>query len=275
VAFYLKEVRRFAEWAEKEGRPAGAPGDLLAVARQDAEAYFTALADEGRAKSTMRSRWISLRSFYRWAVEDDELDESPLARVHVPKANPPPVAVINADDISRLLRTCAGRDFADRRDAAIISLLHATGMRVSEACGLQLEDIDLVQRVALIHGKGDKDRVVRFDPKTAAHLDRYKRARARHSYASSPRFFLGYRGPLGRNGVGSMLQKRAAEAGITHVWPHKFRHTFADRWLSSGGSEGDLQRLGGWENAEIMRRYGASRATDRALKAYDNILGDT
>lgn len=68
-----------------------------------------------------------------------------------------------------------------------------------------------------------------------------------------------------------MLDKRAAIAGIDHVHPHQLRHTWADRWLRAGGNEGDLQRLGGWESAEIMRRYGEARAVDRALAAYDTI----
>lgn len=68
-----------------------------------------------------------------------------------------------------------------------------------------------------------------------------------------------------------MLNKRAEEAGVDHVHPHRLRHTWADRWLRAGGNEGDLQRLGGWESAEIMRRYGAARAVDRALAAYDSV----
>lgn len=68
-----------------------------------------------------------------------------------------------------------------------------------------------------------------------------------------------------------MPNKRATQAGIGHVHPHQRRHTWADRWLRAGGNEGDLQRLGGWESAEIMRRYGAARAVDRALAAYDTV----
>ena len=68
-----------------------------------------------------------------------------------------------------------------------------------------------------------------------------------------------------------MLERRAQAAGIGHIHAHQLRHTFADRFLSAGGNEGDLQRLGGWESSEIMRRYGAARAVDRALNAYDGL----
>lgn len=113
--------------------------------------------------------------------------------------------------------------------------------------------------------------MVRFDAATAAALDRYKRVRARHAYAGLPWLWIGHRGRTTRKGVPAMLNKRAAQAGIGHVHPHQLRHTWADRWLRAGGNEGDLQRLGGWESAEIMRRYGAARAVDRALAAYDTV----
>lgn len=273
VDLYTREVTRFADWLDAEGRT----GDLLRVTRRDAEGYITALRELGRSPSTIRSRWIALRSFYNWCLEEDELDASPLAKVRVPKPDPPPPEVVPVDDLRLLLKACEGRTFEDRRDAALLRFLVATGLRASEACALAVDDIDLRNRVVHVrHGKGDRSRLVRFDPATAAALDRYRRARARHRHAGSPRFWLGFRGPLTRKGLGPILDKRCAQAGIGHVHPHQLRHTFADRFLSNGGTEGDLQRLGGWENAEVMRRYGAARATDRALDAYDNVahMGD-
>lgn len=214
---------------------------------------------------------------YGWLVEEDELDESPLAKVRVPKPDPPPPEVISEDQLRALLRACDGRAFEDRRDAALIRMMAATGLRVSELCSLTLADVDFTLRLATVRsGKGDKARVVRFDPATAAALDRYKRIRGRHRLAARPELWIGFRGPLTRKGVPLILDKRAAMAGIGHVHAHQLRHTWAHRWLASGGTEGDLQRLGGWANAEVMRRYGAAQAVDRALAAYDavNPLGD-
>jgi site-specific recombinase XerD len=273
VDLYVREVTRFADWLEAEDRT----DDLLRVARRDAEAYIGHMRDQGRAPATIRSRWIALRSFYGWTVEEEELDASPMAKVKVPKTEPPAPETVGADDLRLLLKACEGRSFEDRRDMALLRFMVATGLRASEVCDLATDDIDLRSRVAHVrHGKGDRARLVRFDPGTAAALDRYKRARARHRLAASPRFWLGWRGPLTRKGLGPILNKRCAEAGIAHVNPHRLRHTFADRFLSAGGNEGDLQRLGGWENSDVMRRYGAARATDRALEAYDTVspLGD-
>jgi site-specific recombinase XerD len=272
VRLYVDEARRFVAWLEANGRPTSAPGDLLAVERRDVEAWLGALRAQGLAQSTMRSRWIAMRNLYGWALEEEEIDQNPVAKVKVEKANPPAPDLLRDDEIKLLLRACDGTDFYARRDQALIRLMLATGARVSEVCDLALDDVDLRNRVALIrHGKGDHARLVRYDPATGAALDRYKRVRARHHYAGMPWLWIGFRGKLTRKGVPAILAKRGAEAGVGHVHPHQFRHFWADRWLAAGGNEGDLQKLGGWESPEIMRRYGAARAVDRALAAYDTV----
>jgi site-specific recombinase XerD len=272
IRLYIDEAARFASWLAANGQPAGAPGDLLMVDRQDVETWIGTMQAAGLAKSTIRSRWIALRNFYGWLVDEDELDESPLAKVKVPRPDPPPPDVLTAEELRALLKACEGRAFEDRRDAALVRFMVATGLRVSETCALHLSDIDYANRLATVRsGKGDKARLVRFDPSTAAALDRYRRARARHRLASRPELWIGFRGPLTRKGVPAILDKRAAMAGIDHVHAHQLRHTWAHRWLAAGGTEGDLQRLGGWANSDVMRRYGAAQATDRALAAYDTI----
>ncbi len=272
VVLYLDEARRFAGWLVANGRPAGAPGDLLAVTRKDVEAWLSAQKAEGRAQNTMRNRWVVLRNLYGWAVAEGEVDASPVDKVVVAKGNNPAPNVLTDESLKRLLKACEGSDFAARRDTALVRLMLATGLRVSELCDLTIADLDLLNRIVVIrHGKGDKPRSVRVDAATAAALDRYKRVRARHRLAALPWLWIGHRGRTTRKGVPNMLNKRATAAGIGHIHPHQLRHTWADRWLRAGGNEGDLQRLGGWESAEIMRRYGEARAVDRALTAYDTI----
>ena len=272
VRHYLDEVWRFVGWLVAHDRPAAAPGDLLAVGRKDVEAWLMAQRSAGLAQATLRNRWVALRNLYGWALAEEEIERSPLERVVVAKANSPAPDVLTDEELKPLLKACAGSDFYARRDLALIRFMLATGLRVSETVDLAVGDLELNNRLALVrHGKGDKARAVRFDAATAAALDRYKRIRARHPYASQPWLWIGYRGRMTRKRVPTMLNKRAAEAGIRHVHPHQLRHTWADRWLRAGGNEGDLQRLGGWESAEIMRRYGEARAVDRALAAYDTV----
>lgn len=272
VALYLQEADRFARWLEANNRPAANPGDLLGVSKRDIEAWIVDHRANGTAENTVRNRWVCLRNLYGWAHREGEVDPNPIADIFVSKPNPPAPDTLTDDAIKKLLKVCEGTDFYARRDTALIRLLLATGLRVSECTDLTLADLDLNTRIVrVLHGKGDKARAVRFDPGTAAALDRYKRARARHRHAGMPWLWVGFRGRMTRKGVPAVLDKRAAEAGIGHVHAHQLRHTWADRWLRAGGNEGDLQRLGGWESPDIMRRYGEAQAVDRALAAYDNV----
>lgn len=271
VPLYLDALERFSRWLAENGRPG-----LHEAARSDVEGWIGAQREQGLSPHTIRSRWIAVRSFYRWAVEEDEIDESPAAKVRLPQPDTPPPAVLSDDELRALLRACQGRDFKARRDYAIVRLMAGTGMRLAEVADIDERDIDLHARTLDVKGKGSRFRRVRIDAETAAAIDRYRRARARHRLAQLDAFWIGHRGRFGRKGIGSMLSTRGNEAGIGHVHPHQLRHTFADRWLSRGGRDDDLQRLGGWENASVMARYGEHRAVERALEAADdvNVLGD-
>src|SRR5690606_21521948 len=145
-----------------------------------------------------------------------------------------------------------------------------TGARLSEVALLALEDVDLNRDVVHYHGKGAKDRQVRFGPKTARALSRYLRARNRHPYASSTRLWLAVRGsrPLSPNGIKLMLRRRGQAAGLTGVHAHRWRHTFAHEWKLAGGDTGDLMLLLGWTSDDMPRRYGASAAAERAQQIH-------
>lgn len=270
ITLYLDEVARFARWLADHERPSPNPGDLAGVTHADAVAWVGDLRNAGLSPSTIRSRWVALRSLYGWAHEEEIVTTNPMARINVPKADEPPPAVLTDDEIRLLLKACAGTTFNDRRDLALIRFMLASGVRVSEACALEISDVDLGARlVAVTDGKGGKSRVARIDVTTAAAIDRYKRERGRHRLASLPNLWIGHRGPVTRKGVPSILAKRAELAGIGHIHPHQLRHSWAHRAKASGASTEDLQNLGGWSDAKVMARYGAALAQQRALDAYD------
>lgn len=275
VRHYVKEMQRFARWLADADRPCGTY--LLSVTRRDAEAYIADMQQRGLSKATIRTRWIAMRSFYGWCVSEEELEVSPVAKVNVERSTPPPVPLIALDDVKALLKACAGREFIDRRDLAIIRLMLATGMRLAEITKLRVDDVDLKARVAVVaDGKGGYKRFAKFDAATAAAIDSYKRIRPRHRHADSHALWIGPKGPLGRTGIPGIIDRRAAMAGLGHIHAHRLRHTWADLCKRNGMSDEDLMNLGGWRDASVMARYGSARATDRALAAYDTIdpMGD-
>lgn len=250
--------------------------DLAELSRGDIEAYLADVLTR-HSPSTAAVRFRSLQQLYKWATAEGLTDTSPMAAMHPPTVPDRPVPVLAADAIGLLLRACDGRAFPERRDTAILRLfLEPGGLRLAELTGLSLSDVDLDHDVVVVMGKGRRPRAVPFGARTGTAITRYVRERAKHPAARSPALWLGARGvPLTPSGVAQIVRRRAVQAGIGRIHPHQLRHTSAHRWLAEGGSEGDAMRLFGWRSREMLQRYAATGADQRAQDAARRLaLGD-
>lgn len=232
--------------------------------------WFLAWMIETRSASTALNKYKSLQQFFKYLVDEEEMNRHPMARIPQPTVAQKLVPVVADDEIAQLLATCSGKTFVDRRDTAIIRLLMDTGARLSEVTLLNLDDLDLRLDLIRVRGKGDKQRAIPFGEKTGQTMTRYLRARARHKATNSTALFLPERGSarLQPNGVKIMLRRRGEQAGISHMHAHRLRHTLAHEWQLAGGNETDLMAIMGWDSPEMLRRYGKSAAGVRAQTSH-------
>ena len=267
ITTYRKACDQLAAFLDARGMPG-----LTGLRREHIEAFLVDLQERGARPATVAQRYRSLQQLFRWLVDEGEIHESPMARMKVPAVPSEPPAIFAKDDLDKLLDACKGQDFEARRDTAIIRMLLDTGMRRAELAGLLLTHIEFDKRdggAAVVMGKGRRPRACPFGKKTAAALDRYLFARARHPHADIEALWLGKKGILTDNGILQMLRRRGAQAGVEHVYTHRFRHTYADAMLADGMQEGDLMHLLGHKNTTLIHSlYGASAAVGRARQAY-------
>jgi site-specific recombinase XerD len=216
----------------------------------------------GMAPSSRQTYLSIVRIFLSWLIDEGELTADPSVGLKTAKVTTPPVNPLAADELAAILRVVQG----DNRDEAIMHTLMSTGMRISECAGMLLDNTDLEKQEALIFGKGAKWRTVHLDDQACRSISRYIRQdRRKHRYAALPQLWLCQRGAFHSAGLDAMIRRAAERAGVKDLHAHRFRHTFADQWLSEGRSESGLMTLAGWTSRAMVDRYSKGRATERAL----------
>jgi site-specific recombinase XerD len=251
------------------------------IGKQDLQRWIAWLLDQ-YSSAYASNQFRALQQFFKWLAAEEEIPD-PMSGLKPPHVPDKPVPVFSGEELKRLQRACDGRGFQERRDAAVIAVFVATGIRLSELAGIRCDpgdpqhgDIDLWHREITVRGKGRKTRTVKISHDAARALDRYIRVRARHVQAYRAQLWLGInnRGPMTASGIYQVIVRRGRQCGV-EVFPHRFRHHFSHTWLNHGGAEGDLMELNGWTSPQMLRRYGASARSARARRSYDRVMQDS
>jgi len=217
----------------------------------------------GDARATIARRTASARGFFAWATEAGRVDNDPSLRLVSPKRGRtlPQVATASAlsDVLDASAAAAADGDPRALRDAAILELLYGAGIRVSELCGLDVDDVDLARRTARVLGKGGKERVVPFGAPAAHAVEAYLiRGRpALATGAGGPALLLGARGGrLGPRSVYDVVSRTVGPAvGAPTLGPHSLRHSAATHLLDGGADLRTVQEMLGHASLGTTQIY--------------------
>ncbi len=221
------------------------------------------------ARSSAR-QLSALRGFFRFLLRERAIASDPTALVDRPRIGRRLPRVVSFEEIDRLLATPDTTKDRGARDAAMIHLMYASGLRVSELVNLRTADLDLARGLVAPLGKGDKRRLVPVGEVALVHLSRYvSEVRPRAERAPSPTLFLSPRGRrLSRQGFWKLLKRYATAAGIrTPLSPHKLRHSFATHLLRGGADLRAVQAMLGHASLGTTEIY-TSVAADHIAAGY-------
>ena len=225
------------------------------------------LADRGRggdARSTMARKLSGLRTFFRYLRREEILDTDPARQAVAPKREQTLPAHLSESEMSQLLSMPSGGDPLGRRDRAILELFYASGLRLSELVGLDMDNVDLRNRTVRVMGKGSKERQVPFNQSTERALRAWLKDRlelrtqnAARSTRNADPVFVKYRGSrLTGRSVHRIVRRYVSQCSMQFgISPHALRHSFATHLLQRGADLRAIQELLGHARLSTTQRY--------------------
>jgi integrase/recombinase XerD len=253
IESYSRDLRALADFAERRGTL------VEALTRQDLEAFVRQLMARGLAPRSVARAVACTRGFYRFLVVDLRCPSSPADDLRAPRSWPALPKFLTLEEVDRLIAQPDASTPRGLRDRALVELLYATGMRVSELVALRPADLNLEAGYLTCTGKGDKQRLVPIGEEATRWVRRYLRE-ARPILlrkASSPRVFVNARGgALSRVGFWKILKKHGQAAGLRpDLSPHVLRHSFATHLLDRGADLRAIQMMLGHADLSTTQIY--------------------
>jgi integrase/recombinase XerD len=261
VSAYRSDVGAFYAWAaERKLAPAKAE-------RSDLDDFLWAQREKGLKPTSLFRKVESLKSYFGFEMLEEGLLESPAETLRTPRIPARLPKFLTKEEASRLLAAPNGTDYEDVRDRAMLELLYAAGLRVTELVSVKTEGINLQDGWIRVLGKGNKERMVPVHPRALAAVRGYIAERERRFKTPPAELFLGRTGKkLSRIQFWRRLQELGKRAGIKqNLHPHLLRHTFATHLLQGGADLRSVQEMLGHADLATTQIYTHLDAS--ALKA--------
>jgi integrase/recombinase XerC len=268
VRAYGGDLDRFIEFVGGQGKLLSPEVNVALVRR-----FLSKLHTEAYQKSSMARMLACLRTFYDYFLRRGGVDVNPVRQVRTPRLDKKLPSFLDEEEIRRLLEATTGDSFTDRRDRALLETLYGGGLRVSEATGLDLADLQLDQGFALIRGKGGKERLAPLGGGATRSIEEYlpeRAVRTQKLMSGVDALFINKNGTrLNVRSVRRILNLRVAVAGLRKaVTPHTLRHSFATHLLNRGADLRAVQELLGHANLTTTQIY-THVTTHRLKEVYD------
>lgn len=256
--------------ADLAGMASSVPVPPARVTLAHLRSWLADQVDSGAEPATLQRRVSCARGFFAWAHREGFIASDPATRLRAPRRPRTlpevPTETQVSDAIASLASAVAEGDPIALRDVALVELLYASGLRISEACGLGLRDVDFENSTVRVLGKGDKERTVPMGAPARRALDAWLAVRDRVAVPGSPpRLFLGARGGGLDPRVARRVVHAATAAGGASVGPHALRHAMATHLLAGGADLRSVQELLGHASVATTQRY--THVTNERLRA--------
>ena len=254
VFSYMRDIRQFADWLQRNGEIAVLDADQLNISR-----YLDYLQEQGRSAATVSRSLASLKNFYAYLVSTGFLVESPVtANIHVERGEKKLPQVLTSAEVDKLLAQPAPVDPKGIRDKAMLEVLYATGIRVTELIDLNLDNF--TPELKSIHvGTGKKARNIPLYPAALRALNQYlsETRSAMVSDAGESALFVNVNGSrMSRQGFWKILKHYQAKAGIDReITPHTLRHSFAVHLIENGADLSSVKELMGHSDISSTQVY--------------------
>lgn len=247
---YEKDLILFANFLNNKS--------ILSITTNDIKNYIKYLNDTGEKDKTIARKIVSIRTFFDYLMKEKLISINPCEKIETPKIRKTLPKTLNEKEILKLL-SIKPKTAKEYRNKAMIELMYATGLRVSELVNLEINDINLIDDYVRVYGKGKKERIVPMADITVEIMDEYinvYRNSLLKGYLTDKVFISSYGKGITRQGFFKIIKKQAKEVGIEKNFsPHTLRHSFATHLLENGADLRSIGEMLGHENIKTTQIY--------------------